>query len=51
MMDLRVDILVIGGRIAGMQAALDLGDQGFQVALVEREPKLGGKKGMAITQG
>jgi heterodisulfide reductase subunit A len=26
-----------------MQAALDLADQGFQVALVEREPSIGGK--------
>jgi heterodisulfide reductase subunit A len=43
MKDIRVDALVIGGGIAGMQAALDLGDQGFQVALVEREPSIGGK--------
>ena len=41
--DLRVDALVVGGGIAGMQAALDLADQGFQVALVEREPSIGGK--------
>jgi len=34
---------VVGGGIAGMQAALDLADQGFQVALVEREPSIGGK--------
>ncbi len=38
-----MDALVIGGGIAGMQAALDLADQGFQVALVEREPSIGGK--------
>jgi heterodisulfide reductase subunit A len=38
-----VDALVVGGGIAGMQAALDLADQGFQVALVEREPSIGGK--------
>ena len=43
MENLHVDALVIGGGIAGMQAALDLGDQGFQVALVEREPSIGGK--------
>ena len=43
MKDFQVDALVIGGGIAGMQAALDLGDQGFQVALVEREPSIGGK--------
>jgi heterodisulfide reductase subunit A len=41
--NLRVDALVVGGGIAGMQAALDLADQGFQVALVEREPSIGGK--------
>ncbi len=34
--------LVIGGGIAGMQAALDLADQGFRVYLVEREPSIGG---------
>jgi len=37
------DALIVGGGIAGMQAALDLADQGFQVALVEREPSIGGK--------
>jgi heterodisulfide reductase subunit A2 len=41
--DLRLDALVVGGGIAGMQSALDLADQGFQVALVEREPSIGGK--------
>jgi heterodisulfide reductase subunit A2 len=41
--DLHIDSLVVGGGIAGMQAALDLADQGFQVALVEREPSIGGK--------
>ena len=34
--------LVIGGGIAGMTAALDLGGQGFEVFLVEKEPHLGG---------
>ncbi|MFN2197672.1 MAG: FAD-binding protein, partial [Anaerolineales bacterium] len=32
---LHVDALVVGGGIAGMQASLDLADQGSQVALVE----------------
>lgn len=40
---IRVDALVVGGGIAGMQSALDLADQGYQVALVEREPSIGGK--------
>ena len=33
---------MIGGGIAGMQAALDLGEQGFEVLLVEKEPSIGG---------
>jgi heterodisulfide reductase subunit A len=41
--NLRVDALVVGGGIAGMQAALDLADQGYRVALVEREASIGGK--------
>jgi heterodisulfide reductase subunit A len=40
---LQVDALVVGGGIAGMQSALDLADQGYQVALVEREASIGGK--------
>ena len=35
--------LVIGGGIAGMQASLDLADQGFKVYLVEKETAIGGK--------
>lgn len=34
--------LVIGGGAAGMEAALMLADQGFQVDLVERDSELGG---------
>lgn len=34
--------LVIGGGIAGMQAALDIADAGFNVILVEKSPTLGG---------
>lgn len=34
--------LVIGGGVAGIQAALDLADAGHKVHLVEREPTLGG---------
>jgi heterodisulfide reductase subunit A len=43
MSNFQVDALVVGGGIAGMQVALDLGDQGLQVALVEREASIGGK--------
>lgn len=39
----RTDALVIGGGIAGLQAALDLAEQGFEVVVVEKEPSIGGK--------
>ncbi len=35
--------LVLGGGVAGIQAALDLADGGYQVYLVERTPTLGGR--------
>ena len=35
-------MLVIGGGIAGMEAATALGDMGFSVILVEKEPSIGG---------
>ncbi len=34
--------LVIGGGIAGIQAALDLADSGYDVTLVEKSPSIGG---------
>ena len=34
--------LIIGGGIAGIQAALDIADCGHQVVLVERDPSIGG---------
>jgi len=34
--------MVVGGGIAGTQAALDLADQGFKVYVVERSPSIGG---------
>jgi heterodisulfide reductase subunit A len=40
---LQFDALVMGGGIAGLQAALDLGDQGFKVAVVEKDASIGGK--------
>jgi heterodisulfide reductase subunit A len=36
-------VLVIGGGVAGIQAALDLADTGYKVYLVEREPSIGGR--------
>lgn len=35
--------LVIGGGIAGLQASLDLAEQGIEVYLVEKNPSIGGK--------
>ena len=34
--------LIVGGGVAGIQAALDLADGGHQVYLVEKEPTVGG---------
>ena len=39
-------VLVVGGGIAGIQAALTLADAGKQVILVEREPTIGGHMAM-----
>jgi heterodisulfide reductase subunit A len=36
-------VLVIGAGIAGIQASLDLADQGFRVYLVEKNPSIGGR--------
>jgi heterodisulfide reductase subunit A len=35
-------VMVIGGGIAGMQAALDLANAGYLVHLVEKKPAIGG---------
>lgn len=35
--------LVIGGGIAGIQAALDIADAGYPVTILEKEPSIGGK--------
>ncbi len=36
------EALVIGGGVAGIQAALDLADTGYKVYLVEKNPSIGG---------
>ncbi len=36
-------VMVVGGGIAGMQASIDLADQGFKVYLVESKSAIGGK--------
>ena len=38
----RGSVMVIGGGIAGMQAALDIANSGFFVYLVEKSPAIGG---------
>ncbi len=35
-------IMVVGGGIAGMQAAIDAADSGYYVYLVERSSSIGG---------
>ena len=35
--------LVIGGGVAGIQAALDIADAGYKVTLVEKTPSIGGR--------
>jgi heterodisulfide reductase subunit A len=37
------DVMVVGGGISGIQAALDLATSGFKVYLVEKAPTIGGK--------
>jgi heterodisulfide reductase subunit A len=36
------NVIVIGGGVTGIQAALDLADHGIRVHLIEREPSIGG---------
>ncbi len=40
--DVNPDIMVVGGGISGMQAALDIGNAGYKVYLVEKETTIGG---------
>ena len=39
---LRGAVMVVGGGIAGMQAALDMANSGFYVYIVEKSPGIGG---------
>jgi heterodisulfide reductase subunit A len=41
--DHRGDVMVVGGGISGIQAALDLATAGYKVYLVEKTPTIGGK--------
>lgn len=38
-------VMVVGGGVSGIQAALDLADSGFYVYLVEKTPAIGGAMG------
>ena len=40
---MKFDTVVVGGGIAGLQAALDLADQDFKVVIVEKDASIGGK--------
>ena len=42
MVSVKPDVMVVGGGIAGMQAALDIGSSGGKVYLVEKGPTIGG---------
>jgi heterodisulfide reductase subunit A2 len=37
------DVVIVGAGISGIQAALDLGNMGFKVYLIDKSPALGGK--------
>ncbi|MHA1697344.1 MAG: FAD-dependent oxidoreductase [Promethearchaeota archaeon] len=41
--DVTQKALVIGGGVAGLRAALDLADMGYDVTVVEKTPTTGGK--------
>ncbi len=41
-LEIKKSVLVVGGGVAGMEAALGIADQGFEAVLVERSTHLGG---------
>jgi NADH:ubiquinone oxidoreductase subunit E len=44
--DKKGSVLIVGGGIGGMQAALDLAEGGFKVHLVSKDPSIGGTMSM-----
>ena len=44
--DVTQKTLIVGSGVAGLTAAIDLADQGFEVHLVEKSPTIGGKMAM-----
>jgi heterodisulfide reductase subunit A len=41
-MPINKNVLIIGGGVAGIMAAIELADKGYQVYLIERSPSIGG---------
>ena len=41
--DVQPTAMVIGGGIAGLSAAIDLGDAGYKVYLIEKDTTIGGR--------
>ncbi len=41
--NVRNNVAIIGGGIAGISAAIEMADQGYQVFLIERSPSIGGR--------
>lgn len=46
----RYDVLVVGGGLAGLSAALELQARGRSVLVLERSPRLGGKADSVVTK-
>jgi heterodisulfide reductase subunit A len=42
MNSLQGSVLIVGGGVSGMQAALDLANSGYFVYLLEKSPSIGG---------
>ena len=47
----RPDVLVVGGGLAGITAALECADRGLETVLVERRPRLGGLTAYSMQRG
>ncbi|TFF85479.1 MAG: CoB--CoM heterodisulfide reductase iron-sulfur subunit A family protein [Promethearchaeota archaeon] len=41
--DIEKRVLIIGAGVAGLTAAIDLAEEGYEVHLVEKKPTIGGK--------
>jgi heterodisulfide reductase subunit A len=41
--DITKKTLIIGGGVAGLVAAIDLAEQGYEIFLIEKSPTIGGK--------